>query len=39
VNKWSREIEEDFRNWLIQNRDRLEAPKETIDQLIREGTR
>ena len=32
---WTKEIEDDFRNWLTQNRDRLDAPKETIDELIR----
>jgi 4-hydroxy-4-methyl-2-oxoglutarate aldolase len=32
---WTKEIEDDFRNWLIQNRDRLEAPRETIEELIR----
>jgi 4-hydroxy-4-methyl-2-oxoglutarate aldolase len=34
---WTKEIEEDFRNWLIENRDKLDAPRETIDELIRSG--
>jgi 4-hydroxy-4-methyl-2-oxoglutarate aldolase len=33
--KWSPEIEEDFRSWLRQNRDRVDAPRETIDELLR----
>jgi regulator of RNase E activity RraA len=37
---WSRAIEDDFRNWLAENRDRLsDVPRETIDELIKEGQR
>src|SRR5687767_5184793 len=32
---WAKEIEDDFRSWLTQNRDRLDAARETIDELIR----
>jgi 4-hydroxy-4-methyl-2-oxoglutarate aldolase len=32
---WTKAIEDDFRKWLIENRDRLDAPRETIDELIR----
>jgi regulator of RNase E activity RraA len=34
--KWTREIEEDFAGWLMQNRDRLDVPRATIEALIRE---
>jgi regulator of RNase E activity RraA len=34
--RWSREIEQDFTRWLIQNRERLEAPRATIEELIKE---
>jgi 4-hydroxy-4-methyl-2-oxoglutarate aldolase len=34
---WTREIENDFQQWLIENRDRLDAPRDTIDELIRQG--
>jgi regulator of RNase E activity RraA len=36
--RWSKEIEQDFTRWLIQNKDRLEAPRATIEELFREGT-
>jgi len=32
---WTKEIEADFRQWLAGNRDKLDAPRETIDELIR----
>jgi regulator of RNase E activity RraA len=32
---WTKEIEADFRKWLMENRDKLDAPRETIDELIR----
>jgi 4-hydroxy-4-methyl-2-oxoglutarate aldolase len=34
--KWTKEIEKDFAQWLIQNKDRLEVPRTTIEALIRE---
>jgi regulator of RNase E activity RraA len=34
--RWTREIEEDFTRWLIENKDKLEVPRGTIDTLIRE---
>jgi regulator of RNase E activity RraA len=34
--KWTREIEKDFTRWLIQNNDRLDAPRSTVEALIRE---
>jgi len=33
---WTKAIEDDFRKWLIENRDRLDAPRATIDELIRQ---
>jgi regulator of RNase E activity RraA len=33
---WTKEIEDDFRRWLTENRDKLDAPRETIDELIRQ---
>jgi 4-hydroxy-4-methyl-2-oxoglutarate aldolase len=36
--RWTREIEKDFTQWLIQNKDRLEVPRATIEALIREGS-
>jgi 4-hydroxy-4-methyl-2-oxoglutarate aldolase len=35
---WTKEIEDDFRKWLTENRDKLDAPRETIDELLRTGT-
>jgi regulator of RNase E activity RraA len=35
--RWTSEIEQDFRQWLIENRQRLDVPAETIDELIRGG--
>jgi regulator of RNase E activity RraA len=35
--KWSDAIEADFRNWLTQNRDKLDARRETIDALLKPG--
>jgi len=32
---WTKEIEDDFRKWLTENRDRLNVPRETIDELLR----
>ena len=32
---WTKDIEDDFRKWLTENRDKLDAPRETIDELIR----
>ncbi len=34
--RWTREIEEDFTGWLMQNKDRLDVPRTTIEALIRE---
>jgi regulator of RNase E activity RraA len=34
--RWSKEIEKDFTQWLIQNKDRLQVPRTTIETLIRE---
>jgi regulator of RNase E activity RraA len=34
--RWTQDIEKDFTQWLIQNRDRLNVPRATIDTLIRE---
>jgi regulator of RNase E activity RraA len=34
--RWTREIEQDFTRWLIENKDKLEVPRSTIDALIRE---
>jgi regulator of RNase E activity RraA len=35
---WTKEIEADFRKWLADNREKLEASRETIDALIRSGS-
>jgi regulator of RNase E activity RraA len=32
---WTPEIEDDFRRWLAENRDRLDVPPELIDELLR----
>ena len=32
---WTNEIEGDFRKWLMENREKLDAPRETIDELLR----
>jgi regulator of RNase E activity RraA len=32
---WTKEIEDDFRKWLAENRDKLDAPRETIDELLK----
>ncbi len=34
--RWTREIEEDFARWLKENKDRLDAPRNTIEALIEE---
>lgn len=34
--KWSKEIEQDFRKWLNENKDRLDVPRATIDAMLRE---
>jgi regulator of RNase E activity RraA len=34
--KWTPEIEADFRRWLVENRERLNYPRETIDELLRQ---
>jgi regulator of RNase E activity RraA len=34
--RWTKEIEKDFSQWLVQNKDRLEVPRATIEALIRE---
>ena len=34
--RWTKEIEEDFTRWLMQNKDRLDVPRTTIEALIRE---
>jgi hypothetical protein len=34
--RWTKEIEEDFTGWLMQNKDRLDVPRATIEALIRE---
>ena len=36
---WTKEIEDDFRRWLAENRDKLEAPRETIEELILKGAK
>ena len=33
---WTKEIEQDFTSWLIQNKDRLDVPRITIEAMIRE---
>jgi 4-hydroxy-4-methyl-2-oxoglutarate aldolase len=33
--KWTPAIEADFRQWLTENRDKLDVPRETIDTLLR----
>jgi 4-hydroxy-4-methyl-2-oxoglutarate aldolase len=33
--QWSEAIEADFRNWLRENRERLDVPRETLDELLR----
>jgi 4-hydroxy-4-methyl-2-oxoglutarate aldolase len=32
---WTAEIEADFRKWLAENRDKVDAPRETIDELLK----
>jgi len=32
---WTKEIEADFLQWLAANRDKIDAPKETIDDLLK----
>lgn len=34
--KWTPEIEIDFRTWLTTNRNQLDIPRETIDELLRQ---
>jgi 4-hydroxy-4-methyl-2-oxoglutarate aldolase len=34
--RWTQEIEADFTRWLLQNKDRLDVPRATIEALIRE---
>jgi regulator of RNase E activity RraA len=34
--RWTKEIEQDFAQWLTQNKDRLKVPRATIEALIRE---
>ncbi len=34
--RWTSEIEEDFTRWLKENKDRLDAPRNTIEALIQE---
>lgn len=34
---WTKEIEDDFRKWLTENRDKLDAPRETIDEPLKQG--
>jgi 4-hydroxy-4-methyl-2-oxoglutarate aldolase len=34
--RWSRKIEEDFTQWLMQNKDRLDVPRATIEAMIHE---
>jgi hypothetical protein len=36
--RWTKEIEQDFTGWLMQNKDRLEVPRATIEALIRSRT-
>lgn len=36
--KWTPAIEEDFRKWLTENRDKLDVPRETIEELLRQGS-
>jgi regulator of RNase E activity RraA len=36
--KWSDAIEADFRNWLTENRSKLDARRETIDALLKPST-
>jgi 4-hydroxy-4-methyl-2-oxoglutarate aldolase len=33
--QWTKEIEEDFRRWLTENRERLDVPREAIDEILR----
>jgi regulator of RNase E activity RraA len=33
--KWTREIEDDFRQWLRENRNKLDVPRETIEELLK----
>ena len=33
--KWTPAIEDDFRKWLSDNRDKLDVPREAIDELLR----
>jgi 4-hydroxy-4-methyl-2-oxoglutarate aldolase len=35
---WTKEIEDDFRKWLTENRDKLDAPRDAIDELLKQGT-
>jgi 4-hydroxy-4-methyl-2-oxoglutarate aldolase len=37
--RWTNEIEKDFAQWLMQNKDRLDVPRSTIEALIREHSR
>jgi regulator of RNase E activity RraA len=37
--QWTKEIEDDFRRWLTENRDRLDVPRETIDEVLRESAK
>jgi 4-hydroxy-4-methyl-2-oxoglutarate aldolase len=34
--RWTKEIEKDFSQWLLQNKDTLDVPRATIEALIRE---
>jgi len=34
--QWTPAIEADFRNWLAENRDQLDVPRETIEALLRQ---
>jgi regulator of RNase E activity RraA len=37
--RWSQPIEQDFTQWLRENRDRLPVPKERIDEIVQERTK
>ena len=34
--QWTKEIEDDFIQWLKQNKDQLDVPRAIIEELIRE---
>ena len=34
--RWTKEIEDDFTRWLMQNKDQTDVPRAIIEELIRE---